>query len=194
MKRFILLATLLLTMAWMQPATAATDIVTCWDGTRLQPVPGRWYKVASRSDDYWPGFSSRTPKAATLTPEPGMPQALGFATWQDLYDDINSPDGTISMIMLRAATEGGNGHANNYDTQILPAQGLAPEGIVSLGDRLPWIVFDQLAPPPMDAHPESNMRVGGMYLRIQHEKGPVLAFGWATDYRLDKTVEVYVMF
>ena len=190
MKRFLLFATLLFAVAWLQPATADTsDIPTCRDGTRLYPAPGRWYKVASRTDDYWPGFSSRTPEAVALTPEPGMPQALGFSSWQALYDDISSPEGTISLIMLRASNAN-NRHAK--DVQILPAQGLAPESKVSLAEARTWIVFDELAPPPRNAHPSSNDRVGGMFLYIPHDKGPALAFGWATDYPWDKTIELYV--
>lgn len=204
MSRCILIALILFTVAWLQPATVDTaGITTCWDGTRLLPAPGRWYKVASRTDDYWPGFSSRTPEAVTLTPDPGMPQAIGFADWQALYDDISSPDGMISLIMLRASrattddrfdVNADRRHADSFEVQILPAQGLAPEGIVSLAEARTWIVFDDLAPPPRNAHPSSNDRVGGMYLYIPHDRGPALAFGWTTDYPWDKTIELYVLF
>ena len=187
MKRLLLLATLLFTLASMPAAALTTsDIIICRDGTRLRPAPGRWYKVASRTDDYWPGFGSRTPGSAVLTPEPGMPQALGFADWQALYDDISSSDGTISQLMLRSSDSAGS-PAGGYNSKILPAQGLAPEGIVSMapGRRL-WIVFDGLSPLPT-----SGDSTAKMYLYIPHGEGPVLVAN-ATDYRWDKTVELHV--
>ena len=58
-----------------------------WNGTHWEPVGGRWYKIASFTDDDWPQ------EGLVLQVEPGMPQALGFESWQAMYDDIKSPDG-----------------------------------------------------------------------------------------------------
>ena len=57
MSRLILIALILLTVAGLHPApvtaTESQTIENCWHNGRLRPVPGRWYKVASRIDDDW---------------------------------------------------------------------------------------------------------------------------------------------
>jgi len=58
MSRWILIFLTLLTVAGLHPTPVAAantqTLENCWDGTRMRPVPGRWYKVASRTeDDCW---------------------------------------------------------------------------------------------------------------------------------------------
>lgn len=89
-----------------------------WNGTHWEPVGGKWYKVASYTDDWWP--------ARVLDVEPGMPQALGFESWQAMADDIDSPDGVISEIGLHYKGNAGSEVSNWFES--FPANGLAPAG------------------------------------------------------------------
>ena len=90
-----------------------------WTGTYWEPVGSKWHKIATRTDDDWP-------KLNVLDVEPGMPQALGFESWQAMADDIDSPDGVISEIGLQYKSNAGNEVSNWFES--FPANGLAPGG------------------------------------------------------------------
>ncbi len=65
----------LIVMVWLvSAAPVESETVSPCPPTAVAHV-ARWHKVASRTDDYWPdGYH------IILTPEPGMPQALGYRT------------------------------------------------------------------------------------------------------------------
>lgn len=76
MSRWILLALILITVAGLHPTpVTASDnqIPNCWDGTRWRPVPGCWYKVAERTNDFWPDGGSYSVNTVALIPVAGMP-------------------------------------------------------------------------------------------------------------------------
>ena len=104
-----------------------------WSGTHWEPVGGKWYKIASHTNDWWP------PEGRVLDVEPGMPQALGFETWQAMVDDIHSPDGVISEIGLHYDSNVGSEVTNWFES--FPANGLAPEGYPYLGGSEKWFYF-----------------------------------------------------
>ena len=107
-------------------ATEAQTIENCWDGNRLRPVPGRWYKVASLTQDDWFGFGGLHAIPNQLVPEPGMPQALGFASWQAMYEDIVAIDGVIAEVGLHYT-----GTSNNNPTATYMAR--HPANLLHLG-------------------------------------------------------------
>ena len=187
MSRWILIALILLTVAGLHPvpvtATESQAIENCWDGTRLRPVPGRWYKVASRVEDDWLGLGSRGTHVNQLTPEPGMPQALGFASWQALYDDIASPDGVVSDVGLWYAHPGIGGEQSTNFVQF-PA-GLIPNGAPSSAQPdVRWYYFRY-----------DTMEIGLTnlaYVRFQHENGPLLMLERGIDYPWDIEFSLYV--
>ena len=184
MSRWILIALILFTVAGLHPApvvaTESQTIENCWDGTRMRPVPGRWYKVASRMNDDWVGRSTRGVNINQLTPEPGMPQALGFATWQALADDIASGTGMITDVGLRFSQPGIGGEQSTNFVQF-PA-GLIPEGQPSMAEDLRWYYFRWEAQELWN----TNLAM----VRFQHETGPMLTFdagmdfGWETEFAL----------
>ena len=90
-----------------------------WTGTYWEPVGSKWHKIASRTDDDWPELN-------VLDVEPGMPQILGFESWQAVADDIDSPDGVISEIGLQFKGNAGSEITNWFES--FPANGLAPAG------------------------------------------------------------------
>ena len=89
-----------------------------WTGTYWEPVGSKWHKIASYTDDWRP--------ARVLDVESGMPQALGFESWQAMADDIDSPDGVISEIGLQYEGNDGSEITNWFES--FPANGLAPAG------------------------------------------------------------------
>lgn len=105
-----------------------------WTGTHWEPVGGKWHKIASRTDVYWPdGYT------IIMTPEPGMPQVLGFDSWQAMYDDIKSHDGVISDIGLWHGSKFGSQQSSNFVDY--PANGLTPSGHPFLNRQQEWMYF-----------------------------------------------------
>ncbi|MDE0673071.1 MAG: hypothetical protein OXH72_15155 [Caldilineaceae bacterium] len=185
MSRWILIALILLTVAGLHPApVTATDIPSCWDGERLRPMPGRRYRVASRVEDDWGGSSSMMPMYNQLEPVPGMPQALGFDSWEAVYDDLISLDGVISDVGLWFAEPGVGGEFRTNFVQY-PA-GLIPEGVpVVVQPDVRWMYFR------WDSFDFSLTNLA--YVRFQHDPGgPILYLERATDYPWDVEFALYV--
>ncbi len=136
MSRWIIIAAVLLMIAGLHPTPAIANeeqIPRCWDGAQWRAAPGRWYKVASHTGTYWPDSVN-----IILTPEPGMPQALGFASWDDLHADVLSLDGMISDVGLWYDGNFGGEQGNYLDRH--PA-GLVPEGQPYRDSRERWLYF-----------------------------------------------------
>ncbi|MCY4523095.1 MAG: hypothetical protein OXC13_20270 [Caldilineaceae bacterium] len=139
--RWILIATVLCVMAGLFPASANADAPAS-----TQPIAGgvdcvhaRWYKVASHTNDDWNGFSTNPPIANPLHPEPGMPQAIGFDSWQAVYADILSPNGRITDIGLwYESTPNNNPTTTYFDDH--PAA-LVPIGQPSAASQNEWMYF-----------------------------------------------------
>lgn len=195
MSRWILIALILITISGWHPApVTAANIPTCWDGTRWRPAPNKWYKVASRTDDDWFGLSSGGLGGAVvpnqLTPEPGMPQALGFDSWQALYDDLASPDGMILEIALRYHSPAvGTGRSKTTFTSH-PANGLFPETTITHADSHLWIPFQWNLLAQLT---QVNYTPNPAYVRFQHDpNGPILLLNGGVDFRTDDTFALYV--
>ena len=184
MSRWILIALILFTVSGMHPApvTAAESqtIETCWHEGRLRPVPGRWYKVASRIDDDWTGFGDM---ANQLAPEPGMPQALGFESWQAVYDDIASGTGMITDVGLWYSKINFGGQFTTSFVQF-PAS-LIPEGKPSIAQHHRWYYF------PYGMRDYFG-RVDLAMVRFQHEGGPIITFDAGMDFPWDVEFALYV--
>ena len=190
MSRCILIALILFTVAWLQPAHRehSPALSTCWDGTRLLPAPGRWYKVASRTDDYWPGFyQSPTRKPSPSPRNRGCPRPSALQDWQALYDDISSPDGKISLIMLRSLDADTNGHANNVTKCRYSRPRGLPRRELSVWPKPVPGLSSMIWPLHQEIRADSNDRVGGMYLYIPHDQGHrPWPSGEAADYPWDQ--------
>ncbi|MDE0672603.1 MAG: hypothetical protein OXH72_12765 [Caldilineaceae bacterium] len=188
MSRLILIALILLTVAGLHPApvtaTESQTIENCWHNGRLRPVPGRWYRVASRINDDWLGFGSMGVTVNQLEPEPGMPQALGFDTWQALSDDIASGTGQITDVGLRFARPGVGSEMSQTFMQF-PA-GLIPEGRPSSAESLYWYYFR------WDFDDYFTHAVNIAMVRFQHEGGPIITFDAGRDFVWDVEFALYV--
>ena len=189
MSRWILIFLILLTVAGLHPApvtaTESQTIESCWDGNRLRPVPGRWYRVASRINDDWRGFGSRGVNVNQLEPEPGMPQALGFDTWQAMADDIASGTGMITDVGLRFSQPNVGSEVGQSFVQF-PA-GLIPDGAPSMAQpNLRWYYFRWAVEESWDYHVNVAM------VRFQHETGPMLTLDAGRDFVWDTEFAIYV--
>ena len=126
----VLLAFLIVLVVLAAPTSVQADTVSPCPPTTV----ARWHKVASRVNYRWP--DSQT---LILTPEPGMPQTLGYASWQALYDDITSLDGAITDVGLWHDSNFGSEAGNNFVS--FPA-GLVPEGRPYLDSPDYWMYFN----------------------------------------------------
>ncbi len=193
MSRWILIALILLTVAGLHPAPVtaaeAQTIENCWDGSRLRPVPGRWYKVAERTNDFWPDGGSYPINTVALTPVPGMPQALGFDSWQAMYEDIMSLDGMITDVGLWHDSNFGNESGNYFERH--PA-GLVPEGKPYMNSTDRWLYFT------WSRSPYPGQGIGNQALiRVQGvtgftEEGPAFRLQMEMDFAVDNTFALYV--
>ena len=159
-----------------------------WNGTHWEPVGGKWYKIGTYTNDDFP------PEGVVLQVEPGMPQALGFETWQAMADDIASPDGVISEIGLQYVEHVDTGKTNWFES--FPANGLAPEGWPYFDSDERWMYLSR------DRTRGAGKNV--VYLRLQgtqdahHRRreggptSPVLRPQIGYDGAWDKTYTVYV--
>ena len=188
MKHLTLLSALIV-LVWLASVVPVVGETTApYPPTTILPAPARWHKVASYTNDDFNGFSGpHNPVIPNqMVPEPGMPQALGFASWQALYDDIVAVDGVIAEIGLQY-----EGSANNNpaaDTFIwYPAHpGILPEGQPSSVDPSEWIYFawDQLKNPTTP---------NTAYVRFQHDPGgPLLLFDLGINAGWDRTYSLWI--
>ena len=198
MSRWILIALILFTVAGLHPApvvaTETRTIEHCWDGTRLRPVPGRWYKVAAYTQDDWRGLSSGglggSPVPEQLTPVPGMPQALGFASWQAMYDDMASPNGIITEVGLHYERETvGTGSTKTTFTRH-PAGELLPETTITHAQPHLWIPFQWNLLAQVT---QVNYSPNPAYVRFQHDPGgPILLFAMGFNGFTEDTFSLWV--
>lgn len=191
MSRWILIVLILCLVAGLHPAPVtaaeAQTIENCWDGERLRPVPGRWYKVASRIDDDWPDGAT-----IALTPEPGMPQALGYASWQAMYEDAVSLDGRITDIGLWFDRNFGS-EATNILVQH-PA-GLVPEGRPFMGSQERWMYFTwnlNHMGTYMHGTNQAMIRIQGVPDFPDGWIGPVMMLEIGTNFGSDVEFSLYV--
>lgn len=169
----------LVVMVWLASASPiAGDTTTPCPPTTVTHVP-RWHKVASRTDDYWPdGYH------IILTPEPGMPQALGYATWQALYEDIRSLDGSVTDVGLWYDSNFGSEANNNFVSY--PA-GLVPAGRPHMNSTNRWMYFTH-AKHSLSSATQAYVRFQG----VDGHVGPVMRLEIGVHGRGDPEFALYV--
>ena len=153
----------------------------------MRPVPGRWYKVASLTQDDWFGFGGLHAIPNQLVPEPGMPQALGFASWQAMYEDIVAIDGVIAEVGLHYTGTSNNNPTATYMARHPADSRLLPEGQQVREDPHEWIYFTW----DVSYFPASPNIA---YVRVQHDPGgPVMLFDFGINAGWDRTYSLWVL-
>ena len=174
----VLLTFLIVLVVLAAPTSVQADTVNPCPPTTVNHV-ARWYKVASRIDDYWPdGYH------IILTPEPGMPQALGYATWQALHEDIRSLDGSITDVGLWYDSNFGAETRNNFVSY--PA-GLVPEGRPFMNSSDYWMYFTH-AKHSLSSSTQAYVRFQG----VDGHVGPVMRLEIGVHGRGDPEFALYV--
>ena len=172
-KPTVLLTFLIVLVVLAAPTSVQAEAVSPCPPT----TAGRWYKVASLTQDDFNGLSGpHNPVIPNqMIPEPGMPQALGFETWQALYDDIMAVDGEIAEIGLHYIGTANNHPVGAYLARHPAHPGLLPEGQPSSASAPEWIYFAWDVPRnPIT----SNLG----YVRFQHDPGgPLLLFDFGIN-------------
>lgn len=183
----VLLVFLIVMVLLASPTPVKGETVSPCPPTTVTHV-ARWHKVASYTNDDFNGFSGPHNPAIPnqMIPEPGMPQALGFASWQGLYDDIVAVDGEVVEIAMQY-----EGSANNHPTtdsfvQYPAHPGILPEGQPSRAEPHEWIYFAW-------DHIRNPITPNTAYVRFQHDPGgPILLFDLGINAGWDRTYSLWV--
>ena len=174
----VLLVFLIVMVLLASPTPVKGETVSPCPPTTITRV-ARWYKVASRTDDYWPDGVH-----IILTPESGMPQALGFESWQALYEDAVSLDGAITDVGLWYDSNFGSEQTNNFVD--FPA-GLVPEGRPYMNSADRWMYF-AYGKHALSSSTQALVRFQG----VDGHAGPVLRMEVGVDKPADAEFALYV--
>ena len=179
MSRWIVIVSVLFTVALhtLTPVQAAS-ISTLPSGDPDCPH-ARWYKVASRINDDWPdGYS------IILAPEPGMPYALGYNTWQEVYEDAVSLDGMITDVGIWHDSNFGSEAGNHFASY--PA-GLIPEGLPYSNSKAKWMYFTW-SQNALRTSTQVMVRIQG----TPDHDGPVMNMSIGINFPADAEFSLYI--